>query len=118
MKILSFLDEKHIFSKGVLLPFKTSPFTLQNEPFYPSKGVLLQAKTSPFEQQKDTIQNVMFFAAETTGLSSFRILNCRRLTARYPAVLYRHFNTQIVVEVVANGCTDAVAEVANVVRRI
>ncbi len=53
MKILSFLDEKHIFSKGVLLPFKTSPFTLQNEPFYPSKGVLLQAKTSPFEQQKD-----------------------------------------------------------------
>lgn len=53
MIILSFLDEKHIFSKGVLLPFKTSPFTLQNEPFYPSKGVLLQAKTSPFEPQKD-----------------------------------------------------------------
>lgn len=42
----------------------------------------------------------------------------RCLTARYPTVLYRHFNTQIIVEVVANGCTYAVAEVADVVRRI
>ena len=111
MKILSFLDEKHIFSKGVLLPFKTSPFTLQKESFCKPKRVLLNSK-------RITIKNVMFFAAETTGLSSFRILNCRRLTARYPAVLYRHFNAHIVVEVVANGCTDAVAEVADVVRRI
>ena len=42
----------------------------------------------------------------------------RCLSARYPTVLYRHFNAHIVVEVVANGCTDAVAEVADVVRRI
>ena len=42
----------------------------------------------------------------------------RCLSAWQPTVLYRHFNAQIVVEVVANGCTDAVAEVADVVRRI
>ena len=41
MIILSFLDEKHIFSKGVLLPFKTSPFTLQKESFCKPKRVLL-----------------------------------------------------------------------------
>ena len=31
MIILSFLDEKHIFSKRVLLPFKTSPFESQKD---------------------------------------------------------------------------------------
>ena len=40
----------------------------------------------------------------------------RCLTARYPAVLYRHFNAHIVVEVVEIGWTDAVADVADVVR--
>ena len=107
----AFQNESFYHAKGVLLLFKTSPFASQNEPFCKPKRVLLNRK-------RITIQNVMFFAAETTGLSSFRILNCRRLTARYPAVLYRHFNAHIVVEVVANGCTDAVAEVADIVRRI
>ena len=31
MIILSFLDEKHIFSKGVLLQAKTSPFEPQKD---------------------------------------------------------------------------------------
>ena len=37
------------FPKGVLLHFKTSPFTLQNESFYNAKGALLTGKRTPFE---------------------------------------------------------------------
>ena len=35
--------------KGLLLPSKTSPFTLQNESFYNAKGPLSESERSPFE---------------------------------------------------------------------
>lgn len=53
MIILSFLDEKHIFSKGVLLPFKRSPFASQ-------KGYICRAM--PFGWSKHSIYYVQSYA--------------------------------------------------------
>ena len=45
------------FSKGVLLPSKTSPFTLQKESFCLPKRVLLHIKRSPFAAPPDLVSD-------------------------------------------------------------
>ena len=50
------------FSKGVLLPFKCSPFSVQKDSFYRAKGPHLQAKRTTFEKQvKSFIIKTGFF---------------------------------------------------------
>ena len=46
------------FSLEIQRIFKRSPFTRQNESFYPAKGVLLGCKTSPFERQKGSFWKI------------------------------------------------------------
>ena len=63
MNSLVFATKDRGFSKGVLLPFKRSPFTLQKESFWDAKGVLSVGKRGTFASR-------MYHICTTSGFYS------------------------------------------------